>query len=97
MGRAPEETSSRRHRKSVRFLNEAKALGGRVRKLRLEREWTLETAAEHMDLDLKHLQKIESGSPPLNVTLVTLVRIAEAFELPTLAGLFQHKRSRTTR
>jgi len=30
-----------------------------------------------MDLDLKHLQKIEAGT--LNVTLVTLVRIAVGF------------------
>jgi transcriptional regulator with XRE-family HTH domain len=45
----------------------------------------LEHAAEAMDLDLKHLQKIESGE--LNVTLVTLVRIAGGFRVP-LSSLF---------
>lgn len=62
-------------RQSPRFAAESKALGERVRELREERGWTLERAAEAMNLDLKHLQKIEAGK--LNVTLVTVVRIAE--------------------
>jgi transcriptional regulator with XRE-family HTH domain len=53
--------------------------------MREKRGWTLERAAEAMDLDLKHLQKIEAGK--LNVTLVTLVRIAEGLSVP-LATLF---------
>lgn len=59
---------------------------------RLSREWTLENASEKADLDLEHWQKIEAGgspsSPPLNVTLVTLVRIAGAFNVP-VAELFR--------
>jgi transcriptional regulator with XRE-family HTH domain len=38
-----------------------------------------------MDLDLKHLQKIESGT--INVTLVTLVRLARGLGAP-LGSLF---------
>ena len=72
-----DERSSRVHKRSARYLREARALGLRVRALREGNGWTLEKAAERCDLDLKHLQKIESGM--LNVTLVTLVRLAVGF------------------
>jgi transcriptional regulator with XRE-family HTH domain len=48
--------------------------------------------AQATNLDLKHFQKIEAGK--LNVTLVTLVRIAEGFG-ETVASLFKPSRSRT--
>lgn len=80
-----DERSSRVHKKSARYVREAKVLGLRLRRLREEHEWTLEQTAERCDLDLKHLQKIESGH--LNVTLVTLVRLAIGFRLP-IAALF---------
>ena len=76
---------SRIRPKTTRFKKEAKVLGARVRALREERDWTLERAAERMDIDWKHLQKIESGT--LNVTLSTLVRVASGFRCP-LAALF---------
>jgi len=71
---AKEERSSRVHRRTARFAREAKALGARVRSLRDAEGLTLEAAAERCSIDWKHLQKIEKGS--LNVTLVTLVRLA---------------------
>jgi len=52
----------------------------RIRALREAQGWTLEKAAEKSDLDLKHLQKIEAGM--LNVTLVTLVRLAVGLRQP---------------
>lgn len=67
-------------RESRRFASEVRRLGLRIRALRQEREWTLERAAEAMNLDLKHLQKIEAGQ--INITLVSLVRIAEGLEVP---------------
>jgi len=76
-------------RLSPEFAGEAKQLGLRVRALRQAREWTLEQAAEASTLDLKHWQKIESGQ--INVTLVTLVRIAQGFDEP-IASLFRHSR-----
>lgn len=79
------ERSSRRHRESAHFAREARTLGLQVRTLRLEQELTLEQAAERMDLDLKHLQKVEAGA--LNVTLVTLSRIADGLGT-SLADLF---------
>ena len=78
-------------RQSPRFTAEAKQLGLRVRALRQARKWTLEQAAEASNLDLKHLQKVEAGK--LNLTLVTLVRIAQGFDEP-IASLFKRSRSK---
>jgi transcriptional regulator with XRE-family HTH domain len=80
-----DERSSRVHKKTARYIREAKALGLRLRRLREAEGWTLEHTAERCDLDLKHLQKIESGQ--LNVTLVTLVRLSGGFRQP-IATLF---------
>jgi transcriptional regulator with XRE-family HTH domain len=74
------ETSAHQYKASPRFRRALRALGLRVRALREARGWTLEQAAEAMALDLKHLQKVESGL--LNVTMVTLLRIADGFEVP---------------
>ena len=82
---------SRIARESPRFAEEAAALGRRVRERRESRGWTLEKAAESMNLDLKHLQKIEAGK--LNVTLVTLVRIAEGAG-ESLESLFRYEKRR---
>ena len=80
-----EEWPSRLHRQTPRYRRAARALGLQVRALRQAKGWTLEEAAERGDLDLKHLQKIEAGT--INVTLVTLVRIAEGLG-ETVGGLF---------
>ena len=76
---------SRLHRQSARYRREARALGLQVRALRQAKGWTLEEAAEKGDMDLKHWQKIEAGT--INVTLVTLVRIAEGLG-ETVGSLF---------
>jgi len=85
MAGGKEERSSQVFRRSPAFKAAAKALGSRVRELRQARGWTLEQAAAAGDLDLKHWQKVEAGQ--LNLTLVTLLRIAEGLGEP-LAGLF---------
>lgn len=77
---------------SPRYTAELRLLGERVRALRTARKWTLEQAAEAMNLDLKHLQKVEAGF--INVTMVTLVRIVEGFNEP-LAALFKRPKSKT--
>jgi transcriptional regulator with XRE-family HTH domain len=51
-----------------------------VRTLREELGWTLEVAAERMNIDWKHLQKLESAR--LNPTLVTLIRVADGLGQP---------------
>jgi DNA-binding XRE family transcriptional regulator len=86
-----EERSSRRHRKTERYLREVRSLGDRMRRLRQRHHWTLEAAAERMDLEFKHLQKIEAGT--VNVTMVTLVRIAAGLDVPVRA-LFAASRRR---
>lgn len=83
--RPADERASRVAKRSPRYLREAKALGRQIRALREERGWTLEEAAEHMRVAPKHLQKVEAGL--LNVTLVTLVRVAEGFG-ETVRNLF---------
>ena len=72
--RRSDERPSRLVKETRRFRSEAKALGRRVRAIRLAQKLTLEAAAERMQLDFKHLQKIEAGQ--INVTLVTLVRLS---------------------
>jgi len=89
---ARDERPSRVFKSSDRYKNEAKALGIRVRSLREERSWTLEQAAEASQIDWKHWQKIESGS--LNVTLVTLVRLAIGLGV-TLQALFEQSEPET--
>ena len=81
-----DERPSRQVRQSRRFGAVAKAVGSRIRELRRRRGWTLEAAAERMNVDLKHLQKVEAGS--LNVTPVTLLRIADGLD-ETFASVFR--------
>jgi transcriptional regulator with XRE-family HTH domain len=66
---------SRLHRSSRSYSKTVRGLGQRIRQLREDRSWTLEKAAEAMNLDPTQLAKIEAGK--INVTLVTIVRIAD--------------------
>jgi transcriptional regulator with XRE-family HTH domain len=95
MPRPPKhEWPSRVYRGGRSYQRAVAALGGRVRRLRIARGWTLEKAAEAADMDPTQLAKIEAGT--INVTLVTLVRIAEGFavDLPALFSPRFHARSR---
>lgn len=78
---------SRKHKESPAFRRLTRELGQRVRSLRQDRGLTLEKAAEAMDLDLKHLQKVEAGDPPLNSTLATILRLAQGLKV-TVVDLF---------
>jgi transcriptional regulator with XRE-family HTH domain len=71
----PEKRSSQRYKQTSRYKDTAKAIGSRARELREDRGLTLEQASAAMELDLKHLQKVEAGQ--LNVTLVTVLRVAD--------------------
>ena len=73
------ERASRVFKETPRYAAACKAFGLRVRQLRDERAWTLEAAAAAMDIDLKHLQKVEAGQ--LNLTMVTILRIADGFDV----------------
>ncbi len=91
----PAERASRLHKESARYKKEAKALGLRIRSLREGLGLTLEKAAERSDLDLKHLQKIEAGQ--LNVTLVTLVRLAVGLKQPMHVLFLREPDSKATK
>ena len=83
-------TQAKVARDSDHFRIEGLSLGSRVRALRNEKGWTLEEAGLRMNMDPKHLWKLERAYEGLNVTLVTLVRIAEAFEIP-VQSLFAYR------
>jgi ribosome-binding protein aMBF1 (putative translation factor) len=51
-------------------------LAERARALRLARGWTLEEAAERADVDVRHVQLLETGTA--NPTTATLLRLARA-------------------
>jgi transcriptional regulator with XRE-family HTH domain len=53
------------------------ALAAMVRRLRLAHGWTLEEAAERADVDVRHVQLLETGSA--NPTAATLLRVARGF------------------
>jgi len=53
----------RRRRDQLRLAVHGSSPIRHIRALRTDNAWTLEEMAERCDLDLKHLQKIESGQP----------------------------------
>lgn len=79
MATAHEPTSAQRFKQTKRYTESARMLGARVRGLRELAGLTLEQASAQMDIDLKHLQKVEAGQ--LNVTLVTILRVADGFNV----------------
>lgn len=89
------EKPSLRYTESKRYRAEAKALGANLRALREERQWTLEATEQETGIDWKHIQKIEAarlGVAQLNVTLVTLCRLCDGFDVP-MQRLFATKTS----
>jgi transcriptional regulator with XRE-family HTH domain len=56
-----------------------------VRTLRLAAGLTLKNAAERAEMHWRHLQKIEEGQ--INVTLVTLARLAQVLQVEAAALL----------
>lgn len=56
-----------------------KAVGARLRAIRLEIGWTLEETEEHGWPNWRHLQKIESGK---NFTLTTLRNLSRLYKKP---------------
>lgn len=79
MSTPPRELPSENSRSSERFVAEKKAIGARLRALRKARGWTLDKTAEETGVDWRHVQMVEVGQT--NVTLLTLVRLAEGFDV----------------
>lgn len=88
MPRPPESTDERpsqTYRSSDRYKLGVRALGTRIRQLRHARGMSLYQAAEAMQIELSYLHRLESGA--LNVTLVTLMRVADGLGVK-VADLF---------
>jgi transcriptional regulator with XRE-family HTH domain len=62
-------------------------VGGRLIEIRTARGWTQETCAEKLLVDVRLLRRIEAGRH--NLTVLTLVAIAQRLGVPTRA-LFDH-------
>jgi DNA-binding XRE family transcriptional regulator len=63
-------------------------LAGNVRRLREKAGWTQEQAADAMEIATRHYQKIEAGD--VNVTVATLVRVANAYGVGVKALFEEH-------
>jgi transcriptional regulator with XRE-family HTH domain len=77
----------------ARYVRFFRALGHRIRSYRTELELTQEDMTCY-GFSVRHWQMIEAGRP---VTVFTLVRICETFEVPLeqfVAGLSHHYRRR---
>lgn len=57
-------------------------VGLRVAEIREAKGWTQQQCAEELEMPLKNLQRIESGA---NLTIATLVRIANGLKVPVRA------------
>ncbi|HGO9415596.1 TPA: helix-turn-helix domain-containing protein [Bacillus cereus] len=71
------EISSGRAAEDQQFLN---ALGKRIRKLRVNKEWTQERLAFKSNLDRTYIGGIERGER--NPTALNLKKIADALKVP---------------
>ncbi len=58
----------------------SEAIGRKIRALRTARGWTLEQASEAIDLDPRHLQRVETGA--VSPSAATLLRVADSLEVP---------------
>jgi len=56
-----------------------KEFGLNIRRLRQDRNWTLEETEEHGWVSWRHLQQIESGQK--NVTLETIIKLGRLFKV----------------
>lgn len=64
----------------ARVREATRAIGLKIRALRLAAGWTLEQASEAIDLDPRHLQRVETGV--VSPSASTLLRIADALGVP---------------
>jgi XRE family transcriptional regulator, aerobic/anaerobic benzoate catabolism transcriptional regulator len=76
---------ARKSKESKAYQVATRALGQRLLALRTNRQLTQEDAAALAGITWRHLQRLEIGES--NVTLLTLVRIAKAYDV-SIADLF---------
>ncbi len=88
----PSSRPSRDFKSSPQFIDECRRYGLRVRELREQAGLTLESASSAAELDLAHWQKIEAGK--VNVTIGTMIRVANALDLALVDFFMRAKRTR---
>lgn len=74
-----------KEKKEAEFIEFQKELKDRIRKLRVDRGWTLEETEEHGWKSWRHLQRIEAGQ---NITLHTLWKVCQLYGIK-LSDLFK--------
>lgn len=77
-------TRTLHHQQTPEFTEAAELIGRKVRRLRIERGWTFEEAANHFQVKPHYIWVVERGAA--NPTLAVLISIAKAFEM-TVAEL----------
>ena len=72
-------TRTLHHQQTPEFRAAAELLGEKVRRLRIERGWTVEEAAKHYQVQAHYVWVMERGTS--NPSLAILVSVAKAFEM----------------
>jgi transcriptional regulator with XRE-family HTH domain len=90
MRRRRTDRASLYRRSSYRELT--RRLAANVRRMRLANGWTQEQAAEYCEIGSRMYQTIEAGDT--NVTLVTLARLADGFDVESGELLLRVRRQR---
>ncbi len=76
------ESKTRHHRETKEFQAVIGRLAKKLRRLRSAQDWTIERAAEAMQIEPSHLKRLEAGTA--NPTLALLVTAAKAFRVSLL-------------
>lgn len=78
-GKAASSTKTLHHRQKPRFQRAVRNVAKRLAKLRSDRGWTIEVAAERMEVEPAYVRRLEAGTA--NPTFAVLVSVAAAYEL----------------
>jgi transcriptional regulator with XRE-family HTH domain len=76
------ESKTRHHRETKEFQIVIGRLAQKLRRLRSSQGWTIEQAAEAMQIEPSHLKRLEAATA--NPTLALLVTAAKAFGIGLL-------------
>ena len=69
-----------KHVIDAEIMEARKKLAERIRDLRKKKGWTQQELADHADVTMRHIQRLESKKPSA-IELDTIVRISAAFKI----------------
>jgi DNA-binding XRE family transcriptional regulator len=72
-------TRTLHHQQTPEFRAAAELVGRKVRRLRIERGWTVDEAAKHFQVQPHYIFVMERGTS--NPSLAILISVAKAFDL----------------